>query len=390
MAIVHLTRGQHRALRGHPWIFGNEVERVGGECRPGDLVTVVDHRGRFVGRGFINPASSILVRLLTREDEPVDDDWWLARLRTAWSWRQPFLGEEQDSCRVVFAEADGLPGLIADKFASTLVMQTLSLGVDTRKDLLVEGLRSLTGVNRVYLRNDAPVRELEGLPVQVGPWPGGEGRVRITENGFPFWVDVKQGQKTGHFLDQRLNRAALAPFCPGARVLDVFSYTGGFAVHAARYGATQVVAVESSPWAAEMIRRNADLNGVGGHISVEVANAFDWLRAAERTSGSYDLVVLDPPAFARSRQSLEGAWRGYKEINLRALKLLAPGGHLVTCSCSSHLPLDSFLEVVTEAAADAGRKVVLLEMRGQPPDHPVFLTYPESRYLKCLICHVSA
>jgi len=388
MAIVHLTRGPHRAREGHPWIFASEIEKIGGSFSPGDVVTVVDHRGRFVGRGFINPASFIRVRILTHRDEQVGEDFWLGRLQAAWELRRQFWHET--AFRVVFAESDGLPGLVVDRFGPWLVVQTLALGVDTRRDFLVDALRSLTGCPGVFLRNDAPVRELEGLPLEGGPAPGTPedlpARVQIEEGGVSFWVDVARGQKTGHFLDQRFNRAAAARLAPDARVLDAFSYTGGFAIHAARAGAREVLGVEASAWAAEMARDNADLNGVADRCRFEEANAFDFLRALDQAREKFDLVILDPPAFARSLQAVEGAVRGYKEINLRALRLLNPGGYLVTSSCSSHLDPEMFLAVVGDAARDAGRRVLVLEARGQPPDHPVLLGYPESRYLKCLIC----
>lgn len=389
MAIVHLTRGWHRAQDGHPWVFAGEIETIGGDFAPGDLVTVVDHRGRFVGRGFINPASLIRVRLLTHRDEQVDDDFWLARLRAAWELRRSFWAES--AFRVVFAESDGLPGLVVDRFGPWLVMQTLALGVEVRRDFLVEALRSLTGCTGVFLRNDAPVRDLEGLPQERGPAPGTPPdlptRVEVTEGDVRLWVDVAEGQKTGHFLDQRLNRAAAARLAPGARVLDAFSYTGGFAIHAARAGAREVLAIEASAWAVGLARENAELNGVADRCRFQEGNAFDLLRTLDQERERFDLVILDPPAFARSREALEGALRGYKEINLRALHLLNPGGYLVTSSCSSHLDPDTFLGVVAGAARDAGRRVLVLEARGQPPDHPILLGYPESRYLKCLICH---
>ena len=388
MAIVHLTRGTHRAGQGHPWVFASEIETLRGEFAPGDLVTVVDHRGRFVGRGFINPASFIRVRLLTHRDEQVDEDFWLARLRAAWELRRPFWGDS--AFRVVFAESDGLPGLVADRFGPWLVVQTLALGVDLRRDFLIEALRSLTGCEGVFLRNDAPVRELEGLPLQSGPAPGTprelSPRVQVAEGEVRFWVDVAAGQKTGHFLDQRFNRMAAARLAAGARVLDAFSYTGGFAIHAAHAGAREVVGVEASAWAVEVVRENAGLNGVADRCRFQEGNAFDVLRTLDQEREKFDLVILDPPAFARSREALEGALRGYKEINLRALRLLNPGGYLVTSSCSSHLDPDTFLGVVAAAAHDAGRQVLVLEARGQPPDHPILLGYPESRYLKCLIC----
>lgn len=388
MAIVHLTRGAHRAREGHPWVFASEIEKIGGEFAPGDVVTVVDHRGRFVGRGFINPASFIRVRLLTHRDEQVDEDFWLKRLRAAWELRRPFWGES--AFRVVFAESDGLPGLVVDRFGPWLVVQTLALGVDRRRDFLIEALRSLTGCEGVFVRNDAPVRELEGLPIESGPAPGTPPdlppRVQVAEGDVRFWVDVAAGQKTGHFLDQRFNRMAAARLAPGARVLDAFSYTGGFAIHAARAGAREVVGVEASAWAVELARENAGLNGVADRCRFQEGNAFDVLRALDQERERFDLIILDPPAFARSREALEGALRGYKEINLRALRLLNPGGYLVTSSCSSHLDPDTFLGVVAAAAHDAGRRVVVLEARGQPPDHPILLGYPESRYLKCLIC----
>lgn len=392
MARIRIGRGREKRIEsGHPWVYRTEIEDIYGEYRPGDIVEVEDWRGKFLGRGYINPASMIAIRLLTREPrEEINKDFWRRRLQAAWEYRQKILeGALTDSFRVVFGEADFLPGLIVDKFASYLVVQTLALGIDRHKDILVEILDELIRPEGIYERNDVPVRELEGLELRSGFLKGSfDPLVTITENGLKFWVDLAQGQKTGYFLDQRENRAALRPLVKGARVLDCFCHTGGFGIHAAYYGAREVLGLDISEEAVELARRNAGLNGVGNVCSFQVANVFDALRAMDKEKERYDVVILDPPAFVKNRKALEGAIRGYKEINLRAMKILNPGGSLITCSCSYHMPPDLFLEIIQSAAKDARRRLRLVAWRGQPPDHPVLLGYEESYYLKCLFLQV--
>lgn len=390
-AVVQLLPGRHAALRaGRRWVYRTEVNGVAGEdFEPGDVVRVVDARGQVVGKGFINPRSMILVRLLTDDpDEPVDEDLLVRRLLRAWDFRRRVL-EDTGSCRVVFAEADLLPGLIVDKYEDVLVVQMLALGIERWRPVLLRALDELFMPLGIYERNDVPLREREGMPRRAGFIKGPfDPRVRIRENGIPLWVDVARGQKTGHFLDQRENRAALRPYARGARVLDAFCHTGGFAVHAAVYGAAWVDAVDSSAEALELARANAELAGVAERVRLHRADAFEFLRARAAAGERYDLVILDPPAFAKSRRALDGAYRGYKEINLQAMRLLVPGGILVTCSCSSPVTFSMFEQVLADAAADAGRRLRLVERRGQARDHPVAWGHAESGYLKCLVVEV--
>ena len=398
MAVVHLAGGrQHRVAAGHPWVYGNEVESVNGHYEPGDLVDVVDHRGRFLGRGFINPNSQILVRVLTRSEDTVDEAFIRARVRRAWEYRQLVLRgsgalEPEGAYRVIYSEADGLPGLIVDRFADHLVVQSLSLGIARWQEAVVDELDGLLRPAVIYERNDAPVRDLEGLPRVARAIKGQvQGSVRICENGLHLLADVEGGQKTGYFLDQRENRAAvrdLAARLEAPRVLDAFCHVGGFALHAAAGGASKVVGLDISTEALDAARENARLNHLDERIEYRPVNVFDELRRLEREREQFDLIVLDPPAFAKSHSALEGAARGYKEINLRAMKLLPPGGFLVTCSCSYHMTPDLFREVVKDAARDVRRPLRLLEERAQGRDHPILLGVDETHYLKCLVLQV--
>jgi 23S rRNA (cytosine1962-C5)-methyltransferase len=366
---------------------------------------VHDAAGRHLGTGFLNTRSLITVRLLTTADRDLDDAFFRERLERAIALRRAVVADTT-AYRLVFGESDLLPGLIVDRYAGTLVVQTLTAGMDRRKDLLARLLMDLTGAGSVYARNDPAVRRLEGLPRETGwlvpsrgqagggPVPSarsgtardGPIEVAIEESGAAFLVDIAGGQKTGFFLDQRENRAYAAGLLHG-EVLDVFAYTGAWAVHVARRGA-QVTAVEISQPAAAMIARHAALNGVEGRCRVVPANAFDELRRLDRGHVRFDAVVLDPPAFVKTRAALESGLAGYKEINLRALKVLRPGGWLVTCSCSYHVAEAVLEAVVQDAARDAGRWVRLVERRAQARDHPVSLGVPETRYLKCLILEV--
>lgn len=389
MAVVHLARGRHkRVAEGHPWVFQGEVDFIRGDYQPGDIVTVVDSRGHLLGKGYINPKSQIIVRILTTKDEAVDGDFFRKRIEQAWSYRRRTLAD-LSSCRVVFAEADFLPGLIVDKFGEVLVLQALSLGIDRWIPEIADALQELIGPDLIFERNDVPVRELEGLPQRKGVLRGaGEVRRMIDENGLKLQIDVENGQKTGYFLDQKFNRAAIRPYSIGGRVLDCFCNVGGFALNAAAAGAKEVLAVDASSEALAAAAENARQNGLGNLISFREGNAFDILRQMEANQEQFDLIVLDPPAFAKNKGSLEGAVRGYKEINLRALRMIREEGFLVTCSCSFHMTPELFRAVVADAAVDARRRLRLIEERTQGPDHPILVGYPESHYLKCHIYEV--
>jgi 23S rRNA (cytosine1962-C5)-methyltransferase len=386
--VVKVILKKHEAERiehFHPWVFDNEVKRIEGIFSPGDIVDVYSHDHHFLGRGYINPRSKILVRLLTRQEEEINRAFFERRLAAAWQSRLKLL-PDTNSCRVVFGEADFLPALVVDKFADYLSIQTLALGIDKYKDVIASLLDEMLKPQGIYERNDAQVRTREGLAEQKGflkgPFPT---EIVIRENELKMLVDIDAGQKTGYFLDQRENRAAIRPYVQGARVLDAFSYTGGFALHAALYGACAVTAVDSSEPALDWLRRNADLNALGGKIACRTANVFDLLREYEQQGADFDVIILDPPAFAKSRAALATAYRGYKEINLRALKLLTPGGFLITCSCSHYMEEPLFLSMLSDAAADARRPLRIIEIRGQAKDHPLLSGFAESRYLKCVI-----
>jgi 23S rRNA (cytosine1962-C5)-methyltransferase len=375
------------------WVYRTEIARFDGQAADGDAVTVRDAAGRALGTGFLNTQSLITVRLLTAADRPIDDAFLRERLERALALRRDVVSDTT-ACRLVFGEGDLLPGLIVDRYAGTIVLQTLTAGMDRRKDVLARLLQDLTGASAVYARNDPSVRRLEGLPRETG-WlvaPPGQSPgapppdVLITEAGATFLVDIARGQKTGFFLDQRENRVSAAGLVHG-EVLDVFAYTGAWAVHAARRGA-DVTAVEISDAAAAMIARHAEMNGVRARCRAVTANAFDELRRLDRSRARFDAVVLDPPAFVKTRAALDSGLSGYKEINLRALKLVRRGGWLVTCSCSYHVSGDVLEATVLDAARDAGRWVRLVERRSQARDHPVSLGVPETRYLKCLVLEV--
>jgi 23S rRNA (cytosine1962-C5)-methyltransferase len=390
MAVVKLTRRRyHRVLLGHPWVYRTEVEDIQGDFNPGDVVEVVDYRGRFVGRGYINPASQIIVRLLTREKgEKIDREFFRRRLMSAIDYRRRVV-RHSNACRLVFAEADFLPALIVDRFGDYLSLQTLALGIDLYKETIVELLDELLNPAGIYERNDVSVRELEGLPLRTGFLKGPFNPVvEIEENGLRFLVDLAGGQKTGYFLDQRENRLALEGLARDARVLDCFCHTGTFSVYAARFGAREVLGIDVAGDALEMARENAARNGFDRVCTFREGNAFDELRDLDRAGERFELIILDPPAFTKSREALEGAIRGYKEINLRAMKLLPAGGFLVTCSCSYHMTESLFMEVLLDAARDVKRQLRLVEMRRQARDHPMLLASPETYYLKCFVLQV--
>lgn len=384
---VYLRRGrEQRVLGGHPWIFRSDIEREDGAA-DGLPVRVLTSAGRFLAMAVYNPRSQISLRILSRRDEPVDGAFIRGRVRRAVDYRRRFA--DLGSCRLIFAESDGLPAVIADKFGDVIVVQILCLGMERFKGDIVDALAQELSPRGIYERNDVPVRELEGLSQQTGLLFGEvPDRVEMQENGVRFLVDVKEGQKTGFFLDQKENRAAIAPFVPGMRVLDCFTHTGSFALHAARYGAAEVTGVDISEHACACALENARLNGVEDRVRFECANAFDFLRAQQTAKAQYDVVILDPPAFTKTRSAVEGALRGYKEINLRGMKLTRDGGFFVTCSCSQHVTPDLFRGMLMDAQKDAHVQLRQIEWRTQGRDHPILLSSPETQYLKCGIFQV--
>lgn len=384
---IYLRRGrEQRVLGGHPWVFRSDIEREDGAA-DGLPVRVLTSAGRFLAMAVYNPRSQISLRILSRRDEPVDGAFIRGRVRRAVDYRRRFA--DLGSCRLIFAESDGLPAVIADKFGDVIVVQILCLGMERFKGDIVDALVKELSPRGVYERNDVPVRELEGLSQQTGLLFGEvPDHVEMQENGVRFLVDVKEGQKTGFFLDQKENRAAIAPFVPGMRVLDCFTHTGSFALHAARYGAAEVTGVDISEHACACALENARLNGVEDRVRFECANAFDFLRAQQTAKAQYDVVILDPPAFTKTRSAVEGALRGYKEINLRGMKLTRDGGYFVTCSCSQHVTPDLFRGMLMDAQKDAHVQLRQIEWRTQGRDHPILLSSPETQYLKCGIFQV--
>ena len=384
---VYLRRGrEQRVLGGHPWVFRSDIEREDGAA-DGLPVRVLTSAGRFLAMAVYNPRSQISLRILSRRDEPIDGAFIRGRVRRALDYRRRFA--DLNSCRLIFAESDGLPAVIADKFGDVIVVQILCLGMERFKADIVDALAQELSPRGVYERNDVPVRELEGLSQQTGLlWGEVPDRVEMQENGVRFLVDVKEGQKTGFFLDQKENRAAIAPFVSGMRVLDCFTHTGSFALHAAHYGAAEVTGVDISEHACACALENARLNGVEDRVRFECANAFDFLRAHQTAKEQYDVVILDPPAFTKTRSAVEGALRGYKEINLRGMKLTRDGGFFVTCSCSQHVTPDLFRGMLMDAQKDAHVQLRQIEWRTQGRDHPILLSSPETQYLKCGIFQV--
>jgi 23S rRNA (cytosine1962-C5)-methyltransferase len=377
-----------RVENGHPWIFGNEVEKVEGEVQGGETVDVFTHDKKFVGRGYINPKSQILVRLLTRDrSEVIDEAWFCGRLRQAWAYRQRIGYTE--NCRLIFGEADDLPALIIDKFNDYFVLQTLALGMDRWKPAIVAALEEIFRPKGIYERNDVPVRELEGLTQQKGFLSAPFGtQIVINENGLRMQVDLENGQKTGYFLDQHDNRRAIRHIVKDADVLGAFCYTGSFETHAGFYGAKSVLGLDISENAVAQARANAELNGLGGVCRYEAVNAFDALKQWSKEGRQYDVVMLDPPAFTKSRETIQKAITGYKEINLRGMKLVKKGGFLVTSSCTNLVQPEVFLETIQLAAKDARRKLRQVTYRAQASDHPIIEGWENTNYLKFLIVQV--
>ncbi|MEP6958285.1 MAG: class I SAM-dependent rRNA methyltransferase [Nitrospirota bacterium] len=385
---VRLSRTRAAEELGHLWIYAGYVEAVSGEPGSGDVIDVLAPNGRFYARGLYNPASKIRVRILTFDDEPITEQFWRGRLAQAVRLRRRIV-TGTNAYRLVYGEADRLPGLIVDRYDDVLVMQTLSSGMDRRKTLLAELLCQESGASRVYLRNDAKSRTLEGLPIERGFLRGGGATtVDIQEGPARFLVDIERGQKTGWFCDQRENRLVTAPVASGAEVLEVFAHTGAFGIQAALAGAKSVEGLDVSEEALVLARNHAVLNKVEGRCSYRSADAFEEMRKLERAGRRYDVVLLDPPAFARSKQAVPRALAGYKDVNLLGMRLIRPEGFLVTSSCSHHVTEQELWMGIRLAARDAKRQVRLIEQRGQASDHPILAAMPETRYLKYFLLQI--
>lgn len=376
---------ERRVLRGHPWVFSNELVDVPMDAVPGELVDVVDNAGRFVGRGYLNPHTLISVRILSRHQEEINAGFFRKRIAAAREIRLR-LGFG-DSFRAVYSEGDGLPGLIADKYGDVIVVQSLTAGIEARLADVIAGLQDVYSPKAIVLRNDAPLREQEGLAAEVKVIAGNvSGPIVIEESGIRYQVDVLHGQKTGFFFDQRENRQALKGLVAGRSVLDCFCYTGSWALNAAKFGAADVIGIDASDSAVVQANQNASLNNLGARFIA--GNVFERLREFEKEKARFGCIILDPPAFVKSRSKVREALKGYKEINLRAMRILERGGILVSCSCSHHIDQELFREMLIDAAFSAGRNARLLEMRSQARDHPVLLAARETQYLKCAILAV--
>ena len=392
--IVTLKEGAGRALKaGGPWVYDNEAASIRGEPADGDIVAVRDWKDRFLCWGFINRRSKLLVRVMSRdEDAVIDRDFLARRVRAAWEYRKATV--DTSSCRIIFGEADFLPGLVVDKFADVLVVQSLALGIDRMKDTILALLADTLAadgvtVRGIYERSDAPVREREGLPLVTGfIGESFDTKVEITENGVRYMVDVAEGQKTGFFLDQKYNRRAIWPLCRGAKVLDCFTHTGSFALNAGLAGARSVLGVDASPLAVAQARENAALNGMADRVRFACADVFEFLPELIKKHEQFDVVILDPPAFAKSRGAVKNAVKGYRQINLRGLQLVRDGGYLVTCSCSHFVDAALLGETVHQAANNVRRRLRQVEFRTQSPDHPILWGAEDSDYLKFFIFQV--
>ena len=377
-----------RIANGHPWIFANEVDKVSGSITAGDIVDVYFADDKFAGRGYANPQSQIMIRLLTRKQETIDEQFFYQRILQAWHYRQK-LGYTEN-CRLIFGEADGMPALIIDKFNDYFVIQTMAYGIDVWKPAIINDLQSIFSPKGIYERNDVPVRELEGLAQQKGfltaPFSP---EIVINENGLQFYVDIENGQKTGYFLDQQDNRRAIQHIVKGADVLGAFTYTGTFEIHAAHYGAKSVLGIDISENAVRQATRNAQLNKLDHICKFEAVNAFDVLKQWTKDGRKYDVVMLDPPAFTKSRENIQKAITGYKEINLRGMKLVKNGGFLVTSSCTNLIQPDVFLETIEMAAWDARKRLRQVTFQAQASDHPIIWGMENTNYLKFLIVEVT-
>jgi 23S rRNA (cytosine1962-C5)-methyltransferase len=393
-AIAVLKKGEGRQLkRGGLWIYDNEIENVMGSFEDGDIVAVNDFDGYPMGKGFINRKSKLMIRMLTRDaNQEIDEEFIKARVKAAWEYRKKTV--DTSSCRVIFGEADFLPGIVIDKFSDVLVVESLALGIDRLKLDIVKALKEILledgiKVRGVYERSDAKVREKEGMSREKG-FIGEEfdTNVEIVENGVKYIVDVRDGQKTGFFLDQKYNRLAIHKLCRDARVLDCFTHTGSFALNAGIAGAKSVTGVDASQLAVEQARENARLNGLSDRVQFICEDVFELLPRLEAAGEKYDVVILDPPAFTKSRSSIKNAVKGYREINLRGMKLVKDGGFLVTCSCSHFMDYELFTKTIHQAADNVHKRLRQVEFRQQSPDHPILWAADESYYLKFYIFQV--
>ena len=399
--LIITAKGTRWVEQGHPWIYEGEVIRQEGDCENGGLMDAVSEKGKYLGTGFFSKYSKIRLRLLSRNaNDRFDAAFWQRRLQYAWDYRKTVMGDDISCCRIIFGEADGFPGLTVDRFSDLLVTQTLSIGMERVKDIIFPALVELLRqdgqeIRGIFERNDVAIRELEGMTqnkgwyVLPGETPPESPVTEICENGVSYAVDVENGQKTGFFLDQKYNRLAVARLAKGKRVLDCFTHTGSFALNAALGGAAHVTAVDVSASAIEMARQNARRNGLEDRMDFITADVFDLLpELAAQGKAPYDFIILDPPAFTKSRKTVESAQRGYKEINLRALKLLPRGGYFATASCSHFMPSELFVKMLRSAALDAGVELRQIEARQQAPDHPILWNVPETDYLKFYIFQV--
>ena len=394
-AVVTLRKGAGRTLKqGGPWIYDNEIESIMGSFEDGDIVLVNDFDGYPLGKGFINRNSKLTVRMMMRNrDTVVDEAFIRMRVKNAWEYRKKVM-DDISSCRVIFGEADFLPGIVVDKFADVLVVESLALGIDRFKVMIVDILKELMEkdgihIRGVYERSDAKVREQEGMERCKGfigePF---DTKVEIVENGVRYYVDVKDGQKTGFFLDQKYNRRAVAKLCKGARVLDCFTHTGSFALNAGIAGAEHVTGVDASELGVAQARENAALNGLEDRVEFICEDVFDLLPRLEKQGEKYDVVILDPPAFTKSRSSIKKAVKGYREINLRGMKLVKDGGYLATCSCSHFMDQELFTKTIGQAAQNVHKRLRQVEFRTQAPDHPILWGAGDSYYLKFYVFQV--
>lgn len=393
-AIVNLKKGEGRTVKsGGMWIYDNEIASVMGSFEDGDIVIVHDFDGYPLGKGFINTNSKIRIRMMTRDvSQEIDEQFIRMRLRNAWEYRKKTV--DTDSCRVVFGEADFLPGIVIDKFSDVLVVQSLAMGIDRFKIQIVDLLKGILAedgicIRGVYERSDAKVRKQEGME-RIKGFIGEEfdTEVEIVENGVRYYVDVADGQKTGFFLDQKYNRESIRKLCKGAKVLDCFTHTGSFALNAGQAGAASVLGLDASELGVEQARKNAELNGLSDIVKFECADVFEKLPEFEAAGEKFDVVILDPPAFTKSRNSIKNAVKGYREINLRAMKLIKDGGYLATCSCSHFMDYELFTKTIGQAAQNVHKRLRQVEFRTQAPDHPILWAAGESYYLKFYIFQV--
>ena len=393
-AIVTLKKGEGRTIKaGGAWIYDNEIASVVGSFADGDVVLIHDFDGYPMGKGYINRHSKIRVRMLTRhQEQEIDDDFWRMRLQAAWDYRKATV--DTSSCRIVFGEADFLPGLVIDKFSDVLVVESLALGIDRYKEHLVEILQEILAadgvtIRGVYERSDARERLKEGME-RVKGFLGQEfdTNVEIVENGVHYMVDVKEGQKTGFFLDQKYNRQSIRSICKGAKVLDCFTHTGSFALNAGQAGAASVLGLDASEPGVEQAKKNAALNGLSNIVDFECADVFEKLPKMEAAGEKFDVIILDPPAFTKSRNSVKNAVKGYREINLRAMKLIKDGGYLATCSCSHFMTYELFTKTIGQAAANVHKRLRQVSFATQAPDHPILWAADTSYYLKFYIFQV--